>query len=317
MKDMMDTTFINYIRDYLENNGLIENKQSIKMTPWHFITVNGEQCSHYLVECEGKKFFLKTVKDEDNTIFCLKCLDRFKETLDLRYFPQLVANEFSYNQAKYYFLNYIEGETLEDICEKLSDSEWIVLADGIKKRIDTLKKCKANSYFENGHWCNKNYGDVLIDKLNKRLDYPLNIKELEHNKTYIINKFKSLLKYTLFPKTSLIHMDVKPGNIIFNRKTNGVYLIDFELARFCDVDYGNVQVLLTKYKGYNQKYSDKVITRLIENFTLENAVHDNKCLCYLFYQCLCNLIFYDSRKLVCPNEMRMVFDHILYLFLNR
>ena len=49
MKDMMDTTFINYIRDYLENNGLIENKQSIKMTPWHFITVNGEQCSHYLV----------------------------------------------------------------------------------------------------------------------------------------------------------------------------------------------------------------------------------------------------------------------------
>ena len=106
MKDMMDTTFINHIRDYLENNGLIENKQSIKMIPWHFITVNGEQCSHYLVECEGKKFFLKTVKDEDNTIFCLKCLDRFKETLDLRYFPQLVANEFSYNQAKYYFLNY-------------------------------------------------------------------------------------------------------------------------------------------------------------------------------------------------------------------
>lgn len=306
-----DKTFIDHIENCLRKNDLISVNESAKLTPRHFITVNGAQCSHYLVECGGKKFFLKTEKDRDDTIFILNNLKNFSDKIDLHYFPHLLTEAFSYENANYYFLNYIEGDPLENICDDLADNEWEIVTDGIKNRIGELQACRQIEYSENGRFSSADYGKVMTDKLAERLCYPLQHNRLIALKIVLMDKYKYLLKDVVFPEACLIHMDIKPGNIIYNRKTQEVFLIDFENSRFCDFDYGNVQVLLTKYKRYNATYTTRVIPRLNERFTLDYAVNDNKCLCYLFYQTLCNIIYFDSRRLPCPKEMVWLFDSLL------
>lgn len=306
-----DKTFIDYIENCLRKNDLISVNESAKLTPRHFITVNGAQCSHYLVECGSKKFFLKTEKDRDNTIFILNNLKNFSNEIDLHYFPHLLTEPFSYENTNYYFLNYIEGDPLGNICDDLTDNEWEIVTDGIKNRIGELQMYRQVKYSENGRFSSANFGKVMTDKLAERLGYPLQHNRLITLKTVIIDKFKYLLKDVVFPEACLIHMDIKPGNIIYNRKTQEVFLIDFENSRFCDFDYGNVQILLTKYKRYNATYTTRVIPRLNERFTLDYAVNDNKCLCYLFYQTLCNIIYFESRRLLCPKEMVGLFDSLL------
>lgn len=48
-----------------------------------------------------------------------------------------------------------------------------------------------------------------------------------------------ILDTSRFSKPTLLHMDIKPANIIYNDRTGTV----FEFARFRDIDYGWTQIL--------------------------------------------------------------------------
>ena len=61
----------------------IEGSETLTLTPHHFITVGGKPISHYRINCGRKKFFLKSVKDNDNTVFCLPYLYRLLKELAL------------------------------------------------------------------------------------------------------------------------------------------------------------------------------------------------------------------------------------------
>ena len=71
---------------------------------------------------------------------------------------------------------------------------------------------------------------------------------------------------------TLIHMDIKPANIIYEPDTGVVALIDFEFARFGDIDYGWTQILLSGRNQFNQFYREQIVPHLTrDRINLDDA----------------------------------------------
>ena len=121
-----------------------------------------------------------------------------------------------------------------------------------------------------------------------------------------------ILDESHFTKPTLLHMDVKPANIIYNSKTGFVTLIDFEFARFGDADYGWTQVLLSGINAFCDEYKQQVVSYMTKGrLTLNEALTIPKFQCYIFYQTACNLIYYYDRDMKCPEDMKDLFEELL------
>ena len=306
-----DNVFIETVSSILSNAGLISHDETLMLIPSHFITIGGNPSSHYKIICGNKKFFLKSVKDNDNTVFCLPYL----HTLNCKYgvgrFPELLSQTFSYKDRDFYILEYLEGETFEELDGIFSEEEWRIVAMKLKERIHELYSCTSDKYSDRAKFYSESFGELLSNKLTNRLKNSLFAQFSTNKLATATATFNRILSNVTFPKAHLIHMDVKPANIIYNRNEKKVSLIDFENARFCDYDFGRTQLLLTAYKGYSETYTKYVLPYLTDGFTIESAVKDDKCLSYLYYQTLCNLIFYESRHLPCPTAMSDLFNKLL------
>lgn len=306
-----DDTFKLTLISILSDSGLISDDETLQLIPYHFIMIGGKPSSHYKIICENKKFFLKSVKDNDNTIFCLPYLNDLNRKYGDGKFPELLSKTFSYKGREFYILEYLEGETFEELDGVLSEDEWQTAALKLKERLHELYSCTSDKYSDRAKFYSESFGELLSHKLTERLKNPLFAQFSKDKLAAATVAFNRILSNAEFPQAHLIHMDVKPANIIYNRNEKRVSLIDFENARFCDNDFGKTQLLLTAYKGYTETYKKYVLPNLIDGFTVESAIRDEKCLSYLFYQTLCNLVFYESRRLTCPTDMSDMFNRLL------
>ena len=128
------------------------------------------------------------------------------------------------------------------------------------------------------------------------------------------NNSLRILNNSTFSEPSLIHMDVKPANIIFDPKTEKAVLIDFEFARFGDLDYGIVQVLLTQFNSFSDNYKKKMFPVLTDGLiTFSQACKTPKLQVYLWYQTMCNIIYYYNHNTQCPDEMKNIYENMLSL----
>ncbi len=301
-------------RRKLIEHSLVPVNEEVKLHPIHRVLIRGEWFSHYIVICTHSRqtFFLKIVKENDNFLLC----DRFLQNSSVAYseypYPKIVVPKFAFQGMNYYITTYVEGQSLDTFPDNLPQSTVGHIADSLLELIDKLTLVKAPQYSECGAFVSDNCKNILKKKLESRLQHPL-IFSYSHQKIdRTFNWACKILDHSQFSQPTLIHMDVKPANIIYNTETGLVSLIDFEFARFGDVDYGWAQILLSGCNQFNQFYKKRIVPCLTNHrVTLDDAFGIPKYQCYLFYQAMCNLIYYYDRHLSCPKEMVEIFEYFI------
>ena len=301
-------------REKMSEHMLISRGEEITLLPHHPIKVQGEVCNHYIIFCSSsnKKYFLKVLKDNDSATHCNSFLRRFQDKNGDCPYPLIVAPGFGYCNRQYYFYTFAEGETLESLEGKLSVDEWKSIAIKLRDRVDELSEIHTSKYSDHNAFISDQYSDIIKRKILPKLKHST---FREYQRETILAAHRQCMKIldsSKFSKPTLLHMDVKPANVIYNPQTKIVSLIDFELSRFGDIDYGWAQILITKLKNYGEIYENYVFPYLIkDHLSWDDALHMPKFQCYLFYQAACNLIYYDERKIPCPKEMKTLFVRLL------
>lgn len=291
--------------------GLISVGDSVVLHPTHRVIIHGKWFSHFIVTCTHSRqtFFLKIVKDNDNFLLC----DHFLQNLSINGveypYPKIIVPAFSFQGMNYYVTTYIEGQSLDTFPDNLSQHTVRHIANKLLGLIDQLTQLKAPQYSEQGTFVPDNCSSIFKKKFKSRLLHPLIAGYSSKKLDRAFNWVCEILDSSQFSEPTLIHMDIKPANIIYNTDTGFVSLIDFEFSRFGDIDYGWTQILLSGCNQFNRFYKEQIVPSLTNNrVTLDDAFKIPKYQCYLFYQTMCNLIYYHDRHLPFPKEMAEIFE---------
>lgn len=294
--------------------GLVPPADEIRLQPHHSVLIRGKWFSHFVITCihSQQTFFLKVVKEQDNFLFCNRFLQDLSDKDTECLWPQIVVSPFTFQGMQYYITTYIKGQSLDTFPETLPQSTWSYVADQLLLRINQMALLKAPQYSEHGTFIPNNCATILKKKLASRMRHPL-ISSYPHKKLERAFDWAcEILDRSQFSQPTLIHMDIKPANIIYEPDTGVVALIDFEFARFGDIDYGWIQILLSGCNQFNQFYREQIVSHLTrDRINLDEAFAIPKLQCYLFYQAMCNLIYYHDRHLSCPKEMAEIFDFFI------
>lgn len=293
---------------------IISIQEKILLHPYYNINLHGKWYSHYIINClySKQKFFLKISKGNDTSSHCNIYLRNFRDENGTYLYPFILVPEFEFYGIHYFITTFIEGVSLDNISENLTIDEWEIISHKLSMRLDELSTIHAPLYSEHNKFITDNCSVILKEKFSKRFKHPLfneySYKELDK----AFKRCCDILDNSHFTRPTLLHMDVKPANIIYNPKTSFVTLIDFEFARFGDADYGWTQVLLSGINAFCDEYKKLVVSCMTKGrLTLKEALAIPKYQCYIFYQTACNLIYYYDRNMNCPEDMKHLFEELL------
>lgn len=109
--------------------------------------------------------------------------------------------------------------------------------DNIKSNIDSIAKCNKNGkkfidQIENLSLLVMEDGGVNLEEYaNEILKLPVNENNKNNIELFWIEAQRILYGLSIFLKNEIIHHDLKPQNIVYNKKTNRLNFIDFGLMR--------------------------------------------------------------------------------------
>lgn len=303
-----------FIRQKLVDWSVITNQEKIILDPYYSVNLSGKKYSHYIISClySGQKFFLKISKDNDMSSHCNDYLQSFRDENGEYLYPHIVVPEFEFYGIHYFITTFTEGISLNNISENFTADQWKTISQKLLIRLDELSTIHAPLYSEKNKFITDDCATILKEKIVKRFKHPL-FNRYSYEK---IDKACKCCFYILdnsyFTKPTLLHMDVKPANIVYNSQTGIVTLIDFEFARFGDKDYGWTQILLSGINAFGDEYKKYIVPYMAEGrLTLEDTLKIPKYQCYIFYQTACNLIYYYDRNMKCPDDMIKLFEKFL------
>lgn len=303
------------VRNKLIEKGLIDPNETIRLIACHDIVLDNVPRNHYVIHCieTGSRFFLKLQKKVDNIIHCDEYIQAIyhNENYEL---PRILISPFPFHNDMFFITNYVEGDDLETLDSELSDTQWKKVAEDIRKQLMLLADIHTPCYSEHNKFFTGGYPEMFREKLQSRIKH-ISLTSYDESKIQsAYNNSLKILNNSTFSKPSLIHMDVKPANIVFDTKTEKAVLIDFEFARFGDLDYGIVQVLLTQFNSFSDNYKEKMFPVLTDGLiTFSQACEIPKLQVYLWYQTMCNIIYYYNQNISCPDEMKNIFEKMLSL----
>lgn len=298
----------------LFEHGVISRTCKIKLEPCHCIVFNHKPHTHFIISCtnSSQKFFLKVRKKNDNTIFCNQFLQELRDTKGKCPYPVIVVPEFEIEGVRYYITTFFEGETLDNLLDTLSLHTLDDIASRLQERLKELSTIQAVRYSERGEFVSDGCSAILKKKLREKLHHPLFSEYCPQGLEQAVGRCCELLDNCQFSAPTLLHMDIKPANIIYNPNTASISLIDFEFARFGDSDYGWTQILLSGCNHFKNAYKKHLVPRLVRgHLTLEDALDTPKFQCYLLYQTMCNFIYYYERNSTWPEEMQAIFHQTI------
>lgn len=306
--------FIRIVHRKLTEYGIISQHQEIRIQPCHSIQLNGQYCYHYIITCRASNqtYFLKAVKPGDGSFLCNSFLSKIRNACGECPYPIILVPSFDLLKCKYYITSFVEGQTLDVASSIIQEETWNDIADVLFVRFRELKTIQASQYSEQGKFVTSDYASILKWKLMNKLQHP-SLLTLDHNKlAKISERCFEILDKSQFSKPTLLHMDIKPANIIYNPSKRFISLIDFELARFGDIDYGWAQILLSEHNRFGKAYKEHLLPRLIQrHLGLTEVLQIPKYQCYLFYQSICNFIYYYDHNMKCPEEMKAILYQIM------
>lgn len=304
------------LQKFLANN-LVGNDEEIQLKPCHQIVIERKIYSHYVIFCPSsqKKFFLKFLKPGEGQLHCDKYFDSFKNSSIWNEYPRIIIPPFEFNGSKYFVTSYFDAENLDTLLENLSPQQYQDIGEKIFDRLLELEQLHATKYSDRGNFVDQPFEVLFIEKLHRRFrhqsmaSFPPNIIER------LCSRCETILKASSFSPPTMIHMDIKPENILYSPSDKKIYLIDFEFARFGDIDYGWAQVLLSGFNAFHPVYRRFIYPNIIkQRKDLFASLQIPKMKCYFLYQTLCNKIYYHDRKLNCPSAFEKIFYSLIKEF---
>ena len=303
------------VKNKLIAKGLIGSDETIRLIVCHDIVLDDVPRNHYIIHCNEteSRFFLKLQKKVDNIIHCNEYIQTIYQNENYA-LPHVLISPFSFHNDMFFITNYVEGYDLETLDLELSDAQWKKAAEDIRQQLMLLADIHTPYYSEHNKFFTDGYPEMFRKKLQTRIKHISLTGYDECKMQSAYNNSLKILNNSTFSKPSLIHMDVKPANIVFDPKTEKAVLIDFEFARFGDLDYGIVQVLLTQYNSFSDNYKKKMFPVLADGLiTFSQACEMPKLQVYLWYQTMCNIIYYHNHNTQCPSEMKNIYEKMLNL----
>lgn len=301
-------------KEKLVEKNFVAASETLLLTPYHNIVLNGKKYTHYVITClsSKKKFFLKISKGNDTSFHCNNYLKNIRNHVGEYVYPIIIIPEFKFEDVNFFISTYIEGQPLDIVLKTLTPAESIYIAKKLLVRIDELSSIHANYYSNQNAFTHMDCPAILKEKFPKRLKHIVFNRYSTIDLENAYHRCINILNNSFFTKPTLLHMDVKPANIIYNAQIGFVTLIDFEFARFGDYDYGWTQILLSGINAFNQEYKNYIIPYMTKNrINLKEALSIPKFRCYLFYQSACNLIYYYNHNTKCPHDMVQIFEKLL------
>lgn len=300
-------------RSKLIDEKLISSTDNICVTKIHPLIQNGELIHHHVITVSGTntKYLIRTIKNKDYSNLALNSLISLNSTSNCALFPRALTQPFTIGNHLYIITSYLEGNTLESQIATLTNNELIDLSYEIEDILSIIHSQTNEEYTNPGNIHYNSFDEIMYDNICRQLNDPNNIFSKNINIDKFLNLVLSILSKASYSIPTLIHMDLKPANIIIS--SNGhARLIDFELTRFADLDYEWTNILIKIEHAYDERFKQNILMPIIKrNFmVLKEALLIDKYKVYLLYLAINKYLycFYHSRK--CP---KAIIDLSVYL----
>lgn len=272
---------------------------------------------HYIISVNNtRKFLLRTVKEHDYSYLVVNYLIELNKKMCTPCFPNAQVKPFKLANHTYILTSYLSGNDLGKTLWKFSNKELIRISGIIDKRLKQLHSVTSSTYSD-GYNFSRNipFSDIMFKKIQRKFYNEPYIKnffnEIDIEKVLI--KIKEILNTSEYSVPTLIHLDVKPANIIVTPDKKNASLIDFELARFSDIDYEWTNLLIKTKLYYNKRFTKYVLEPIIiNNFKpLAEALKTEKHKIYILYHSINNYIYYNKHHTKCPKGIIELIKQIL------
>lgn len=265
---------------------LIKNSDKIRVTEINPIIQNGEIIHHHIIAVESTniKYLIRTIKDKDYSYLVMDHLMLLNNRFNNTPFPYALTQPFVIGNHSYIVTTYLEGETLESQIKTFSNKELVELSYKIDDNLSLVHSVTSKKYFDGKQTVDISFGEIMYNNIYHQFHNTNNIfaRKIDVNK--LLKSVNLILSKSSYSQPTIVHMDLKPANIIISPKKN-VHLIDFELARFADLDYEWTNILVKLEHTQDERFKHYVLNPIIErNFlTLDEALLVDKYKVYLLY----------------------------------
>ena len=305
LSKIVDTQLFNELKKVLIKECLITKDEIINISKIYEKQQRGKAIQHYIITISNKKeqFFVRMSKENDNSFHVMPFLkhinDDYKNTI-----PIALTKPFIIGDDTYTITSYLEGDTLESLLPSLTNTELKSIGFKIDEKLQCMHNIEHTKYSFRAEFCNQPFNEILYTQAKKQLYENESIcLEFDIDTEMLLNTIRSILNNCSYSNPTLIHMDIKPANIIIS--SNDVVLIDYELSRFADIDYEWANLLIKTLHCYDKRFIKYVLTPIIQkNFiSLDQAIKMDKYCVYLLYLSLNVYIYYLKSNRDCPQDI--------------
>lgn len=290
----------NSIKNVLVSLGLVSEKDQINISPLYINDAN-PQC--YIVTCKSKNIckirFQK--KGHENAIKTEQTVLEFLIDKKIQGIPKLIYPLSNNDNIDFLVTSYIEGHDISFLDNDFEDFEMQNITEQliyIIKKLHSLHSAQYNDFrtITFNSW-NKYITLRLKEKIKFFLDNPL-------QRTLFLDYFLKLSKYDVNFESDipvLIHFDLKPANIIYNKSKNKVSLIDFEMARFSDIYFGYSKADFCAFLYPTKTFKNIILPTLLQNelgITINEFRNQDKYFWYMLYHWITYINYLNSTN--CP-----------------
>jgi len=304
------------MRDKLIEENLISISDNISFKKIYSSKQRDMNIYHYLVTIEHKqqKLFIRTIKEKDYSYAVMSYLIKLNNSCDNIQFPTAIVKPFTIDQHTYIVTSYLDGEDLDTLMPTMSNEKLLQISDLLNNNLKLIHSINNSKYSDKNQFSSALYDEIMFNKLYIQFHNEMCINHFMKNRD--INKLliiaKNILSDSTFSKPTLIHMDIKPKNIIISPQGQ-VHLIDFELSRFGDLDYEWTNLLVKTFHSYEKRFKQYILQPIIEkNFLpLEKAMEIDKYKIYILYLSINIYIYYLKCDRRCPLEIVKLINTLL------
>lgn len=311
----MEKTLYDKFREKLINEKIISTNDTIEFKVIHEKKINGKIIQHYLANnlYKQQKFLIRSIKEKDYSYEVMSYLISLNNMYKNCQFPYALTRPFFIEQKNYIITTYLEGDSLDSIIQTVSNRALIQISDLINEKLFYIHTIKNDKYNGVNPKFEMSFAQVMLNKIYTQLqnDYTkFFVGDRSSDKLFSVAS--EILLNASYSEPTLLHMDIKPENIIITPKGE-VHLIDFELSRFGDIDYEWTNILIKTLHSYNGRFKKYVLFPLIEkNFvSIEKALEHDKYKIYMLYLSINIYIYYQKCNRPCPKEIFQLINLLL------
>lgn len=211
---------------------------------------------------------------------------------------------------------YIKGKSIDKIINELTKEELDLIGNQLYVYLQKIHAITSSFVyaFDNNQFINwySFFECKLYTHLREAVNYDFITIENKNKLIQVLHDNKDKFDIN---QNILLHFDIKPANIIYNKKEKKIYLIDFEMSRFGDEIFEYSKMLFNKIIYFSPKW-DKICNIYFNRINSEKNINifiNPRLDWYMFYHYLTYIIYLEKNNILF-NPITL--KNILYIYLK-